>query len=416
MYHRIGSAAYKADLNNTIALVNLIDNPQKKFKSIHIAGTNGKGSVSHLLSSILQASGLKVGLYTSPHLKDYRERIRINGKVIEEEYVTNFVENYKISFDEIKPSFFEWTVALAFKYFAESDIDIAVVETGLGGRLDSTNIIIPFLSIITNISYDHTALLGDSLQNIAYEKAGIIKQNVPIVVGESTDASKNVFIDRANDLNAPIYFADKLYSINNIKYTDETIPKLKIDVCCDNKIIHKDLICQLIGNYQQKNILTVVASINLLKNIGYNIADKDIYMGFANVVDTTGLMGRWQILNKEPLTIADVGHNIDGITEIVKQINITPHHQLHFVIGMVNDKDIDGVLALLPKHATYYFCKPNIPRGMDANTLMDNAIKFDLKGKAYQSVALAFDDAKNNAATNDMIFVGGSNFVVAEVI
>ncbi|MGR3221189.1 MAG: bifunctional folylpolyglutamate synthase/dihydrofolate synthase [Candidatus Anammoxibacter sp.] len=389
IYQRIGKAAYKADLNNTIAICDVLGNPQNDFKSIHIAGTNGKGSTAHILASILQSSGLKTGLYTSPHLKDFRERIRINGEMITKDKVCGFVESYKTDFEKIKPSFFEMTVALAFDYFAGQEVDIAVIETGLGGRLDSTNIITPVLSVITNIGMDHTEFLGDTLEKIAGEKAGIIKQNVPVVIGETQEEIKQVFLTIAEGENAKLFF------------TDKEVEKLETD---------------LLGHYQKKNIITALKSIDVLNQNGFTVTDMQVKEGLKNVVKNTGLLGRWQVLSRSPLIICDAAHNVEGLLEILPQIRSTPHKMLHFVLGMVKDKDIDPMLKLLPKNAAYYFCKADIPRGMNQNELREKAKKHNLSGKAYTSVKEALQNAISIAKRDDLVFVGGSSFVVAEVV
>jgi dihydrofolate synthase / folylpolyglutamate synthase len=414
MYHRTGPAAYKPGLDNTIELCKIIGNPENKFPSIHIAGTNGKGSTSHLLASILQEAGYKTGLYTSPHLKDFRERVKINGKEISEQYIVNFLKQYQKETEHIKPSFFEWTVALAFKYFVDEKIDIAVIETGLGGRLDSTNVINPLISIITNISNDHAALLGDTLPKIAVEKAGIIKSGIPVVIGESQPEVKSIFEEKSNSQKAPLFFADTDYQFLLKEKTfsnGEFI--LKFDI--EGKKTWKNLQCPLSGNYQQKNFLTVFKAVELLSTKLY-INEIAIIKGVSNVIKNTGLMGRWQVLNKIPLAICDTGHNEAGIKLIIEQIIQTPHKQLHFVIGMANDKDICSILKLLPKSAIYYFCKANIPRGMDAATLKKEASKFSLSGEVYASVNDAYRKAKNSASEDDLVFIGGSTFVVAEVV
>ncbi len=390
MYQRVGNAAYKTDLQNTIELCEILDNPQYKFKSVHIAGTNGKGSTSHMLASVLQEAGYKVGLYTSPHLKDFRERVKINGEMISEEGVIDFVNRFKTQFEQINLSFFEWAVGLAFDYFAKQKVDIAVVETGLGGRLDSTNIVTPDLSIITNIGLDHTQFLGDTLLKIATEKAGIIKTNVPVVIGETQGETQEVFIKAAKEQIAPIVFADQ-----------------------QNKQV---LECDLKGLYQQKNVQTAIIAINQLQNKGWAITDKNISIGMKNVVNNTGLMGRWQILQNHPTIICDTGHNEAGITYITQQLKQERYHKLHFVFGAVNDKSIFSILKLLPKDATYYFCEANIPRALNVNELYQQAVESGLKGNKFSSVNLALNTAKNQASNDDLIFIGGSTFVVAEVV
>ncbi len=413
MFTRIGAAALKPDLTNTISLCKILGNPETKFKSIHIAGTNGKGSTSHMLASVLQESGLKVGLYTSPHLKDFRERIKVNGQMIPEQNVIDFVENYRSVFDEIKPSFFEWSVALCFDFFKKENIDVAIIETGLGGRLDSTNVITPQLSVVTNIGWDHTNILGDTLAKIAYEKAGIIKPKIQVIVGEYVDETKPVFIEKAEEENAPISFTQDHFKTHHfISHNQFT----SCDIFNDDELIYENLELDLGGNYQQKNILTVINSIEYLKQIGYHISENNIRTGLMKVKQNTGLMGRWQILQEKPLTVCDTGHNVNGIHYVVEQIMQNNFSKLHMVIGMVNDKDIRNILSLLPKNAVYYFCKANIPRALPVNELQNQALEFGLTGYSYSSVQKAFEAAKNNSHSDDMIFVGGSTFVVAEIL
>jgi dihydrofolate synthase/folylpolyglutamate synthase len=390
MYQRVGKAAYKSDLTNTIQLCELLNNPENKFKSIHIAGTNGKGSTSHMISSILQEAGYKVGLYTSPHLKDFRERLKINGVMISKASVVGFVSAHKSIFEEINLSFFEWTVGLAFDYFAKQKVDIAIVETGLGGRLDSTNVISPEIAVITNISIDHAQFLGDTIEKIAEEKAGIIKPRTPIVISEEQDEIKDIFINKSSELNAPIYFA--------------------------NKIINSDYACDLKGKYQLKNIKSAVLTIQILIEKGWSVNDINIKSGLLNIVNNTGIKGRWQILNHHPLTICDVGHNEVGIKEIVNQINNTKYNKLHFIFGTVNDKSIGKVLDLLPKTAEYYFCQAKIPRALDVEELTDLAHNKGLRGIKCRSVNEAYILAKEKALADDLIFIGGSTFVVAEIL
>ncbi|HVA99068.1 MAG TPA: folylpolyglutamate synthase/dihydrofolate synthase family protein [Bacteroidia bacterium] len=413
IFQRIGSAAYKADLTNTIALCKLVKNPEKKFKSIHIAGTNGKGSTSHLIASVLQAQGYKTGLYTSPHLKDFRERIKINGKFISKKYVVDFVEKYKDGFEKIKPSFFEMTVALAFSYFADKQVDIAVIETGLGGRLDSTNVIHPELSIITNISFDHTSLLGNTLEKIAVEKAGIIKPKVPVIIGETQNEIKNIFVEKAKKSHSKIYFSDKKFRAESIAYSTK---HQLFNVYRNEKLFLKKVSCELLGSYQHKNLPTVFKAVEVLNENKIAVSEKALLKGISGVVTKTGLLGRWQILARNPFVIADCGHNEAGIKEVLLQIKNTPHKKLHFVIGMVNDKDINSVLALLPKNAIYYFCKANIPRALNEKELQQKAMQFGLKGNAFTTVSEAIKAAKKNASNKDLIFIGGSTFVVAEAI
>ncbi len=413
MFTRIGAAAIKADLTNTIALCTALNEPQNKFKSIHVAGTNGKGSTSHMLASVLQEAGFKVGLYTSPHLKDFRERIRINGQMITEEEIVDFVDVHKSIFEEIKPSFFEWTVALCFQHFAKHKVDIAIIEAGLGGRLDSTNIISPILSVITNIGWDHMDLLGDSLEKIAFEKAGIIKPKTPIVIGEILTETELIFKNKAKQEQSEIVFAEKEYSMD---YFVTTRKGVLCDVKKGNQMYFKNLDCDLGGIYQQKNIITLVACIDKLKEQGYRISENDIRCGLENVKRNTGLMGRWQILQNKPLTVCDTGHNVDGIKYVMRQLTSIPCKKLRMVFGMVKDKDIRKVLALLPKDAEYYFCKAKLPRALDEKDLQAQASSFGLLGNCYASVIEAYQAAQKESTDEDVIFVGGSTFVVAEVV
>lgn len=413
MFTRIGAAALKKDLHNTIEMCARLNNPQYQFKTIHIAGTNGKGSTSHMLAAILQKAGYKTGLYTSPHLKDFRERIRINGKMAPKSFVKQFVNEQKKNIEEIEPSFFEVTVAMAFDYFAKEKVDIAVIEVGLGGRLDSTNIITPELSVITNISLDHTNLLGDTLSEIAFEKAGIIKTNLPVVIGEKQPETMDVFNRKAEKEKAQIIFAEDQLSITN-----QTIKgsSLVLNIVKNKEVIFSNLALDLTGTYQQKNILTVIQSVLKLRELGFNISEEAIYQALKNVKKLTGLQGRWQTLSKNPLIICDTGHNKAGITEIIKNISNTKYKNLHIVIGMVKDKDIDGVLTLLPKNAAYYFCQPNLERALPANELAQKAAQHHLAGKVFTSVADAFKNAKEKSNPEDLIFIGGSTFVVAEIL
>ncbi|MBL6873723.1 MAG: bifunctional folylpolyglutamate synthase/dihydrofolate synthase [Flavobacteriales bacterium] len=387
MYQRTGSVAYKADIGNIVLACQKLGNPQNTFKSVHIAGTNGKGSTSHMLASVYQEAGYKTGLYTSPHLKDFRERIRVNDRMISQVEVIEFVKSNKKWFAEIGMSFFEMTVAMAFYHFSKEKVDIAIIETGLGGRLDSTNIINPELSIITNIGLDHTNLLGDTIEKIAVEKAGIIKENTPVVIGRNQKETLPIFTKIAQEKNAPLISSEP--------------STLKTD---------------LLGKYQCENISTAHTSIKALTKIGWNISDKNIIEGFLNVQKNTSLTGRWTILHNSPLVVCDTGHNVDSIKQIIQQIKETPHQQLHFVLGMVSDKSIDDILTLLPKNATYYFCKANIPRALDQNELEKIASKHSLKGTAFTSVNDAFSSAKSKANKTDLIFIGGSTFTVAEIL
>ncbi|MCF8254439.1 MAG: bifunctional folylpolyglutamate synthase/dihydrofolate synthase [Bacteroidia bacterium] len=413
MFTRIGSAAIKKDLTNTLALCKALGQPQEKFKCIHIAGTNGKGSSSHMLASILQEAGYKTGLYTSPHLKDFRERIRINGEMISEEKVIGFVGSNQNLFEEIRPSFFEWTVALCFDYFAEEKVDIAIIETGLGGRLDSTNIIDPILSIITNIGWDHMDMLGDSLEKIAFEKAGIIKTKTPVVIGEYQSETFPIFMEKARKTESQIILATQLV---NILYFNSSISQSAFDVQFQFGEYWKNVYCDLNGLYQEKNIKTVLASLDIIRNAGFKIEEKDVRNGLAHVKKNTQLMGRWQLLGIQPMVVCDTGHNIDGIKLVLKQIAMQKYSHLHMVIGMVKDKDIQKVLSILPKDATYYFTKAAIPRALDEKELQGFAIAYQLKGKTYETVIEAVDAAKQTAKKSDLIFIGGSTFVVAEAV
>jgi len=415
MYQRVGKAAYKADLKNTEAILAALGNPEKSVTAIHIAGTNGKGSVSHMLASILQESGYKVGLYTSPHLKDFRERIKINGKSIPEDKVVEFIENHKETFLNISSSFFEMTVGMAFNYFAEEKVDFAVIETGLGGRLDSTNLCKPILSIITNIGLDHCAFLGNTVQEIAAEKAGIIKNNIPVIIGKHQVLTDNVFKSAANHNNTSLIFAEDIIDLRKFNTDDET--HRFFDVWLNNDSYIKGLKSPLNGYYQHENICTSIASIEtLIKNNHLDINRENIIDGMEGVIHNTGFYGRWQKLSSNPITICDTGHNIDGVKSIVSQLGEMKFNHLHFVLGMVNDKDIFEILTILPKNATYYFAKPDIPRGMNEEELAQAGFKAGLNGKSYNSVTQALNSAKNNAGANDLIFIGGSTFVVAEVI
>ncbi len=390
MYQRQGQQAYKKDLTNILKLDIYLNHPSQKFKSIHVGGTNGKGSVSHMLASILQEAGYKTGLYTSPHLKDFRERIRINRQMIRKNCVINFVKRNRSFFEQNGLSFFEMTVGLAFEQFAKKQVDIAIVEVGLGGRLDSTNIIKPEISIITNISKDHTAMLGNTLAQIAFEKAGIIKENTPVIIGKKQLKTKAVFDKIANQKSAPVYYAD-----------DKHYPNYNTG---------------LKGFYQQENIKTVLASIEQLRQLNWSIPDSAIVAGLKNVVKNTSLRGRWDILKNKPMVIADTAHNEAGIKQIVKQLKSLDYDNLHFVISMVNDKDIDKILVLLPKKAVYYFSKAKIPRGLDAKILQQKASAFGLEGRIYSDIPTAYQNALKNANQNDLVFIGGSTFTVAEVI
>lgn len=388
IYQRTGKIAYKADIGNIVKASEILENPHLNFKSVHIAGTNGKGSTAHMIASILQEAGYKVGLYTSPHLKDFRERIKINGKMISKETVVDFVQQYKTDFEKIKMSFFEFTVAMAFNYFSEEKVDISIIETGLGGRLDSTNIIEPLVSVITNIGFDHTSLLGNTLGEIANEKAGIIKKDTPVIIGRKQKECENIFIRKAKENNSEIIFCR-----GETKYQTD-----------------------LKGNYQSENVRTTLFTIKKIQKQEFKISEENIKNGLLNVVKNTSILGRWQILQKEPLIICDSAHNEDGIIEVVKQLRKVDYKELHFVLGTVNDKNIDNILGLLPKKARYYFCQANIPRSLEKELLQSNSKKYGLSGVVCNSVVQALRTAKKNAEKEDCIFVGGSTFVVAEII
>lgn len=387
MYQKQGKTAFKKDLTNTIAFAKELNHPERKFKSIHVGGTNGKGSTSHMLASILQEAGYKVGLYTSPHLKNFKERIRINGNEIPKKYVQEFIGKHKSFLEKQQLSFFEMTVGLAFQFFADEKVDIAIIEVGMGGRLDSTNIITPLLSIITNIGLDHTQFLGETLPEIAFEKAGIIKQNIPIVIGEKQDETTAVFVKKAKESNSLIYFAS------------------------DN---FKNYKSDLLGDYQKHNANTVVNAIQHL--LHFKIDKNHIEKGLLNVVKNTKLKGRWQILETEPKIICDTAHNKEGLQIVMHQLSKEKFENLHIVLGFVSDKDLAKILSLFPKNATYYFCKPNIPRGLSEVNLQKEASAFQMNGKIYSSVKEALLTAQKNASKNDIIYVGGSTFVVAEII
>lgn len=409
MFQNVGSAGYKEGLDNTITLDNHFDNPHKKFKTIHIGGTNGKGSCSHTIAAILQSAGYKVGLFTSPHLVDFRERIRINGVMIPEQYVVDFVENEKDFFEPLHPSFFELTTALAFKYFAENNVGIAVIEVGLGGRLDCTNIISPILSVITNIGFDHIQFLGNTLEKIASEKAGIIKNNTPVVIGETTPETRTVFIQKSTSTNSAIYLAEE----NDIILSHQHSHNGGIDY--ETKTygtIHGELsgLCQI------KNTATILTAINVLAKIGFAIQPENIIEGFKHVCELTGLRGRWEKIEENPITICDTGHNVNGLEYIVKQLQQQKYEKLHIVFGMVNDKDIEGVLSIMPKDATYYFCQASVKRAMPSQQLKTLAEAHELKGNTFANVLDAYNSARQNASQNDFIYIGGSSFVVADLI
>ena len=409
LFQIVGDSAYKPGIESMQAFDDYLGNPHHSFPTIHIGGTNGKGSVAHTIASVLQVSGYKTGLFTSPHLKDFRERIRVNGIPASEEFVIEFVEKHKAIFDIYFPSFFEVNVAMAFEYFKRKKVDIAVIEVGLGGRLDSTNIITPELSVITNISFDHTNILGNTLSSIAKEKAGIIKPGIPVVIGEAEGEIRQIFEETATEERSPIFFAESLPS----EYLGiETINGTPVQsFCIEENIIRTPLL----GAYQKKNMRTAWAAIKIVQSIGFNLTKESIAEGFLRVVELTGLQGRWQKLQENPTVICDTGHNVAGILYIVEQLKNTPYKTLRMIIGMVNDKDIDHILLLLPKNAVYYFTKASIARSLPENILKEKAEKNGLHGKSYPSVSEAFEAAKKDASPQDLIFVGGSTFVVAEV-
>ncbi|WP_353779896.1 Mur ligase family protein [Winogradskyella sp. 3972H.M.0a.05] len=390
MYQNQGKSAYKANLDNTILLANYLENPHRNFKSVHVGGTNGKGSTSHMIASILQEAGYTVGLYTSPHLKDFRERIKINGINISKQFVISFIKKHKSFFEANALSFFEMTVGMAFEYFSKKNVDIAIIEVGLGGRLDSTNIITPEVSVITNIGLDHTQFLGNTLEAIAKEKAGIIKPNIPVVIGETQKETKQVFIEYSEMNKSPIEFAD--VSENEVYDTD------------------------LKGKYQKLNVNTAVSAIKHLKQKEFSITKQNIEEGLKNVVKNTGLLGRWQILQEEPKIICDTAHNKEGLKLVMSQLRSEVYDNLHIVIGVVKDKDLSTIIPLLPKDAVYYCCKPSVERGLDATSLTQALKDYNLKAKHFSNVREAFIMAKNNAESNDLIYVGGSTFTVAEIL
>ncbi len=414
MYQRVGKAAFKKDLTNIKKLCDLLGNPQEQFRSIHIAGTNGKGSVTHGLGAILQQTGLKTGLYTSPHYKDFRERIKIDGQFISEEEVIHGINALKPAIDEFKPSFFEITVALAFDYFAKQSVDIAVIETGLGGRLDSTNILQPILSVITNIGYDHQTFLGDTLPLIAGEKAGIIKEGVPVVIGETHPETQDVFIEKAATCQSAIYFADQHFTTTNVQQTWEAT---KMDVEVDGQVLYPHLVSDLTGSYQLKNICTILQCAELLPDLSIPYCRANAMDALQKVRSSTSFMGRWQVLDCDgPTIIADSAHNVDGLQMVLSQLDSMDYEQLHMVFGAVKDKNLHPVLSLLPTDARYYFCKAAIPRGLPTSVLSSLASKHRIEGQSYASVDAAFQAAKENAGEKDLIFVGGSIFVVAEIL
>lgn len=412
MFSRTGAAAFKADLTNTIQLCEAVGNPHKRFKSIHVAGTNGKGSTSHMLAAILQTAGYKTGLYTSPHLKDFRERIKIDGQMVEEAFVIQFTEQIKPLIEAIEPSFFEITVAMAFTWFAAQNVDVAVIEVGLGGRLDSTNIITPELSIITNISFDHMNLLGNTIELIAAEKAGIIKKGIPVIIGESVPETKAVFLQKAGELEAPIYFAEEEKWVTDWEAVRQ---QLEVNIADKHTDERKWYTLELTGLYQLKNLITVLAAIHHLQVSGWKIEEKQVQLALKNIKKLTGLSGRWEVIHESPYCVLDVGHNEDGIKQLVSQLEHCNFQKLHIVIGMVKDKDISTVVSLLPKNAHFYFTKAQIPRAMPENELAEQAGKFGLSGHTFPTVPGALQKAIDNAHKEDLILVCGSVYIVGEV-
>lgn len=412
MFTRDGASAFKKDIGNISQFCEALGKPQDRFQSIHVAGTNGKGSTSHSLASIFSSAGFKTGLYTSPHLVDFRERVRIDGTMIPKKNVIDFVNQHRSLIESIKPSFFEVTVALAFDYFAEQNVDYAIIEVGLGGRLDSTNIITPKLSVITNIGMDHMNMLGDTLAEIAYEKAGIIKPGVPVVVSEKDEKIAHVFEKKAAELGAPLRFASDELHVKSFKLTEDG-QTLEVQDNSGNVSFWE---MELTGLYQQKNLLGILAAVDQLRKQGIKISSDDVRSGLANVIENTGIQGRWQKLGMNPLIICDTGHNEDGIREVVRNLGSTSYKTLHFIVGVMRDKDLSHMLPQLPKDAIYYFCSPDIPRAMPSDELMRQAAVYNLKGNFYNSVKEAFRCAKLSAHKEDMVFIGGSNFVVAEVL
>jgi dihydrofolate synthase/folylpolyglutamate synthase len=402
IFQRVGAVAYHGDLTNTLALCEALDNPQRKFKSVHVAGTNGKGSSSHMLAAVLQSAGYKTGLYTSPHLKEFTERIKINGAEVSQDFVVDFVNRMQPVLEKVKPSFFETTVAMAFDYFEREKVDIAVIEVGLGGRLDSTNVITPEVSLITNISWDHMDLLGDTLERIAAEKAGIIKQDVPVVVSERQMDVESVFLKKAQATNSPIEFAEDRFEVRLLGNGRFSVNDTEYQL-------------DLKGNYQQKNLGGVLATLDELRKKGFSISNKNISDGLSKTIQLTGLKGRWQKLSDRPLIVCDTGHNESGIQEVMRQIAQQKFSKLHIVWGMVKDKDVSKVVKQLPKDAYYYFCQAKIPRAMPAHELQEKMSQFELIGKVVEDVNQAIAEAKRRAAPEDMIFIGGSTFVVAEI-
>jgi dihydrofolate synthase/folylpolyglutamate synthase len=418
MFQRIGKAAYRTGLDNTLKLDEYFDHPHRHFKTIHVAGTNGKGSVSHMIASVLQEAGYKTGLYTSPHLIDFRERIRVNGKMISKSFITAFINLHKKFFETFDPSFFEISVFMAFEYFKACKVDLAVIEVGLGGRLDATNIIIPELSIITNIGKDHTEILGDTLEKIAAEKAGIIKKNIPVIIGETQDETIRVFQTFCKKLQAPMILADKLFRIDSSKMPADDYQIF--DVKREDEEYYSNLKCGLLGHYQRKNIISVLAAFGELSRLTeesqMQVAEKHIYAGIKYVIKNTELAGRWQVIKKNPLVICDTAHNYEGIKVVLQQINETAYKQLHMILGFVNDKDVTGIMKSLPLNAVYYFVRLSVPRTMDEKELYLTASKYGLSGKAFAGIREAWDAVMLKASKEDLVMITGSNFLVADFL
>ncbi len=415
VFQHIGGSAYKPGFDNIVALEQELGEPHRRFRSVHVAGTNGKGSVSHMLAAVLQAAGYRTGLFTSPHLKDFRERIKVNGQMISEEEVVNFVEQHREAIDRIQPSFFEITTAIAFDYFAREQVDVAVIEVGMGGRLDSTNVIRPLASVITNISWDHAQFLGDTLEKIAGEKAGIIKEMTPVVIGESQIESQLTFITRAKECSAPILFADQLYRVVDRQYVGVNQQQFTIESRLDGETFA--LTVDLLGDYQRKNILTVLTTLDVLNGSGgLTLPREAVVEGLASAAATTGLSGRWQVVDRAPLTVCDTGHNEGGLREIVAQIARQHYRKLYMVLGFVADKDLDKVLPLLPKDAHYLFTRAGIERALDEKLLAERAAAYGLLGETLPNVTAAVERARELASPEDMIYIGGSTFIVAEFL
>ena len=409
LFQQVGKEAYKEGLANTYALDEYFGHPHTRFHTVHVAGTNGKGSCSHTIAAILQASGYRTGLYTSPHLVDFRERIRVDGKPVPEEYVVDFVEKHRHFFEPLHPSFFELTTAMAFAYFAEQKVDVAVVEVGLGGRLDCTNIVRPDLCVITNISFDHVQFLGDTLAKIASEKAGIIKTGVPVVIGETTPETRPVFLKKAEEMDAPIFFAEEERQLLDAGHDTD-------GAYLYQTVRYKNLRGELRGLCQEKNTNTILSAIRLLVKSGYRIGDADVRKGFAGVCELTGLAGRWQKLHDRPVVVCDTGHNVGGIAYIVEQLKLQKCKTLRIVMGMVNDKDVSGVLSMMPETARYYFTQASVKRALPAEKVRELAAAYGLEGEAYPSVEAAYQSALDQSEADDFIFVGGSSFIVADLL